>query len=556
MELSILHIFIDHNTYQGLLRFTIKREFHNLCISLETYKINTQVKETIEIFKNNLLSDPNNPNIINIIPTRLVLKEIFQLTECEKILDMLSDIPKLYGNTQDVRVDFGKNLTCTISTPQVRRIFNFFKSFVTNFAMLDCVYTMYINMLKLSEGIVTQEIKEPVVDLAAKPEIKFEPITLEPIIKEDVIEQPVIENKLIETILNNYTVTNILKSFIIHHIFTHLQYITNSIKIDKTNNTINISNLFNSIAIFDSTYSIEVFNTILDNNYENVIVFNQKKILEQIISIFDKEELNNEDNLNLVLLFFIFYIYQYRYIVLKYPDYDVDNYFRKETQQAGINFFIKQLNPSKLISVIIDEQIMDMDKTEDDLINNISNKYKHLIPISEDDFLNLALKEYNDTDKSNISKIENFNLNKKKIININSMININMAIDKSFKNKSLLVNTEIYADRSGLINYEPNILTKTYLHFKEYINNPQSVLSVKDLPKPIINLFDFFSRNIANIFKDKNVTSTLDYYKMLYTNLPTPKSYSHQTYLFLIFNLVIPYYYDTYQTNEFVDFFL
>jgi len=524
LELSILHIFVDHGTYQGILRFCYKKEYHNLCIALTTYKINTQVKEVIEIFKNNLLSDPTNPNLVNIIPTKLILKEMFQLIACEKIVD---DLSKLQIVNDQVPVNFG-DLTCIITPAQVKRVFNFFTAFVTNFAMLDAVYNIYINMLKIENPV------ETVIPLEIVPSLQ--------------LDLPAIENKietdttLLEQILNSYTINNILKSFIIHHIFSHLQYISNNISYSKGDvNIISINNLFFN---FNTDYIISIFNSsLIDNDLENIISFNNKKIVENILIIFGKEAQDLDDNLNMYLLLFIFYIYQYRYLILKYPDFDLDIYFKKETQVNGINFFLKHFSPDKIITI----QITDIEN--DSIIDTISEKYKHLIPVSEGSFLALAAKDL----KENIKQIPKFNIANKKLLNISTLINTENQIRNL---KSNLVNTENYTNRSGLLNFKPKIITITYNHFKNYLNDQQSVITVNNIPKSVINLFDYFNRNMSKIFTDDTIISTLEYYKILYNNLPAPKSYSHYTYLFLIYNLIIPYYYDHFKVEIFEDVFL
>lgn len=515
MELSILHIFIDHGTYHGILRFCYKKEYHNLCIALATYKINTQVKEVIEIFKNNLLSDPTNPNLVNIIPTKLILKEIYQLTDCEKILE------GLVSTGDSGQVNFG-DLTCKITKDQVKRVYNFFSSFITNFSMLDAVYNIYINMLKVAPEVV---LPEPVVVEIPPP-------------LEIIISSPpdLAATTLLEEILNSYTINNILKSFVIHHIFNHLQYISNNIS--YTTDTITINNLYNN---FNNDYTISIYNTILDTELDNIVSFNQKKIVENILIIFNLSARDHVDNLNMYLLLFILYIYQYRHIVSKYPDYDIDNLFKKELQVLGLN------NVLKPISVIIDDVLEDKDEI---LIDEISNKYKHLIPVSESSFLALAAKEYKE---NNLKQIKDFNISNKKLLNISKLIHIE---DKIKYLKSDLVNTNDYTDRSGLLNFKPKIITITYDHFKNYLSNQQTVTTVKNIPKSVINLFDFFNRNMSKIFTDTTLISTLEYYKILYNNLPTPKAYSHYTYLFIIYNLIIPYYYDHHKIEIFEDVFL
>jgi hypothetical protein len=549
LELSILHIFVDGVTYQGIIRFCIKKEYHNLCIELSTYKINAQSKETIEIFKNNLQSDPHNPNLINIIPAKLAIKEVFNLIECEKLVDYLGNIPVNQVGTQDYIVDFGKNLKCTISKSQVKRIFNFFNSFVTNFATLDAMYKIYINILQAKEDNkpVEEIIKEPVIDLPAKNNFKLEaPIT--------IINNTIENQTLLEQIIDNYTLNNFVKLFTIQHIFNYLQYNSNKIKIED--NKITIVELFNSNYIFNNEYLVSILNSIVNKDLENKITFNQKKILEIIISIFDKERRESDDYLTLYTAIFLFYIYQYYFILTRHPDYEIETYLSKETQKIGIDYFIKKVSPSKEIVIdIIDNDYSDDYKVDENLVNTISDKYKHLIPISEDDFLNLAVKEYKQESNNKI-QIPDFKLNNTKIININNLIQNNQAITKVLKEPINLIQQNQYDNRDGLLNYHPKIITKTYSHFKNYISNNQTVVSIKDIPKSTVSLFDFFSRNISRIYPRSENNNTFSYYKILYENLPTPKAYSHYTYLFLIFNLIIPFHYDEYKINEFVDVFL
>jgi len=551
LELSILHVYIEHKTYHGILKFSIKRDFHNLCIEMNVYQINSQAKETLEIFKNNLISDPNNPGIINIIPTRHVLSDIFQLIDCEKLIEYIRLLPNAVGETQTYQLDFGSKLSCVVTIPQVKRIFNFFNSFVTNFALLDSVYKLYISMIKAEEekAIEKEVIKEPVKEIPPPEPLVF--------VQPKLPDLAPTTKTVLESILEDYTINNIYRSYLIQHLFSYLRFISDKVKFNKETNTISINNLFSSSFVVDYNYILSVLNTIIDPELDNVVTFNQKKIVENIISILDKERQDLEDNLVVLVLCFIFYTYQYRFIVAKYTDYDFDIYFRPETQKAGLNYFIKSVKPSKEITIEVLENTS-VEADDEELIKEISDKYKHLIPVSQTDFLDLAAKEYIPKDKT--PKL-NFNISTNtKILNIDNILNTTNITNRIVQNQSTTINTSNYNNRSGILNFNKQNanLTKAYDYFKQYVNNPLVVSTLKfnDIPKSVLNLFDYFKRNISNLFSNVEDNNTLSYYKILKDNIPASDTHSHQTFLYLIYNIIIPYYYIEHKKTIFIDCFL
>ena len=566
MELSILHIFVDHTNYKGILRFSITREFHNLCIDMRMYQITMQDSKTIEVFRKNLESDPNNPNLMDIIPTRKVLKEVFHLINAETTVDYIESLP--LSTSDKFKVEIGANLTCVLERNQLRRVYNFFNSFVKNFALLDSVFKLYINMTEVSKTQETPVVQTQVIQSnkeTSNNSIKFKmPNSLIPNLKTESSkkeESPDLAPKSeIEYILDTYCLNNTFKSFVIHHIFNHLRYLINAVVLSKDGEEkfeISIPILFDQFYYsLNYDYVLSVFrNTFLETE-ENVISFNQKKILENIVVDINKPQ-DSETNLSIMLLLFIFYCYQYRTITSKYPEFDFESYFRPELQESGINFFVKNNGMSDVFSVKILESVKDDDN---DLINTISSKYKHLIPVSEMDFLDIVVSEYK---KKKEFKVEDFQISSTKIIDIDLLMNSNSMIEKIKKQELDSIDTSIYSNRSTgstLLNFDQKIITKAYNHFKEYVENPTTVssllaLKVLPVPKQVINLFDFFSRNFQKLFTN-TTNNTLDYYRILVDNLPAPKSYGHQTYLYLIYNLIIPYHYDNFKTTKFIDSFL
>lgn len=549
VELSILYIFIDHNKYYGVLKFSIKRDFHNLIINNDVYQINTSDKNSIDIFKNNLLSDPNNPNLLNIIPTKFLFNIKYNYIDSENFLEYIESLPAIVNKQENYKIDFNERLSCIINQSQLKRIYNFFNSFVKNFALLDSVFKIYLNLIKVKEPEIEkpkeEEIEKPIVDLPPKQEI---------IIKDESI---------LSTIIDDYCLNNILRTYVIQHLFSHLRFINIDISSDKK--TITIENLFKNSYISDYNYILSVLKTILTSDLESIITFNQKKILDQIKNIVDKGEDLVDNKLILSVLFFIFYIYQYRYIALKYPDYDFDNYFKIETQQVGINYFVKNIYRNEEFQVVVNELDLNLleKKEEEKILDEVSQKYKHLIPISQKDFLDLAIKEYQKIKSEN--KEDDFYISlSSKLINIDDLITNNSLISKILSNDNL-INTSSYQriDSNLAPIYTNKIITKTYYYFKQYVENPliinniiNTAINIDKIPKSVINLFDYFKRNIHKLFSNKEDTNTLSYYKILKQNIPASDNHVHNTFLYLIYHLIIPYYYDVYKKNIFHDCFL
>jgi len=532
---------VERNTYKGILRLSIRRKFHNLCINMKLYQIDLQSPETVDIFRKNLESDPHNPNIVDIIPSREVLDEIFYLIDCERIIDYIQSLPDTSQN--NIQVSLGDNLICTLESNQLRRVYNFFNSFASNFALLDSVFKIYINILGEKETLV------PVVTL----EKPVEEVLETPVVSIPIQSADLAAKSEIEYILDSYCINNTFRSFVIQHILNHLRYISSSIKIEN-NNVITIPIIFDPFYYsLNYDYILSLFNNTFIEIDESIISFNQKKILENIVVLLDKGQ-DSESDLTIAVLLFIFYCYQYRSIVSKFPDFEFENYFSHVTQQAGINFFIKKWEPSKDFSVVILESFEEQEDAKS--VEDISAKYKHLIPVSEIDFLDLAISEY----KSSTKSIQDFQISHAKILDVNLLMTHNTSISKILTQPSM-IDTSVYNSRScasTLINFEQKIITKTYNYFKEYISNPTILLNTTTniIPKQISNLFDFFSRNFQKIFNNSTNNNILSYYNILLKNLPSPKNYNHNTYLFLIYNLVVPYHYDTFKISKFEDVFL
>jgi hypothetical protein len=210
---------------------------------------------------------------------------------------------------------------------------------------------------------------------------------------------------------------------------------------------------------------------------------------------------------------------------------------------------------------IVDYESNFKEEIDDKTIKEISERYHHLKPISKEEFINSILKDIKNIKKSDESLP--LLLNQKKILNVTKLINnnINIKNDFSFFNFNNFSKVEDSNNiQNELINYriiKDNIITNTYSNILQFLNNPTFVLNVKNTPKSVLNLFDVLTKEILNkeVLNKENI-NTLNYYKILKEKLPRFECLSHLTILFIIFQIIIPYYYDVYREEIFEDYLL
>ena len=205
-------------------------------------------------------------------------------------------------------------------------------------------------------------------------------------------------------------------------------------------------------------------------------------------------------------------------------------------------------------------------KYEED-IKHISNKYKHLIQVSEEDFLKSVLIELENNTNYNFPI--DFNLNKKKIIDLKELykfdnmkakkINLNTELFGSEQKFDIVVNDKILM--TSLLDYQikdKEPITLAYKHLLNYANNQSSVLLIKDneFPKNIKMLFDILNNILNRNNFPADMINTLDYYKVICNLIPSVKQMNHLTVLYIIFQIIIPYYFDVYKVTRFQDSFL
>jgi hypothetical protein len=214
--------------------------------------------------------------------------------------------------------------------------------------------------------------------------------------------------------------------------------------------------------------------------------------------------------------------------------------------------------------ILENRNVKEQDSNADE-INKISSSYKHLIQLSQEDF---ADKVFLDINKNTKRIPIDFRINSKKVININNFLNIQKPVfnnSKLFDPEKVLSPAENLANNYELLDYKLDnsngnkIISKAYKYLLNYSKDPSTILLIKEneIPRDVLNLFDLLSKQVLNSSEiKKDNISTLFFYEHLISKLPAPTIFKHLILLYIVFQIIIPYHFDIYQTTTFFDCFL
>ncbi len=538
MNLSNKHIFIilNDNTY-GLIKLSINKDLENLELKVEYFRIISTDSKVLENIYSMCINNSTNKNLLKTCSNELVNSKIFNLKECEDLCDSLEFINnKEKKHDEYMQVKLYKELQIPISLYNIKSIYNFVYSFYTNYNILESM--MRLNLLTARSNEVEQKSqKQRIINEHEQIEIK--------------------EHKIDDKLENifNLIFDNSIKTSLINNIFNNYNQISN---IKFENNQLIFSNIIiNSYGInCDYIKSLIISN----NNHSNQISHNLLKLYQMIL---DKQYNTNSFYLNMIL--YLIFIYTICNFMKTNPDYTMsrlDEILINLNLQANI---MNRLLETNEIFLVFKEKIKfcyqknkitedKIDFIHEEKLKEISEKYHHLKPISQEEFINSILNDYNNIKTKDSSPLI---LSKKKTININNFLNSSQTNDLP----NLFVNVGEQEDLENLsfnlLEYQVisnRIITKSYHYILKYIKDPSIILSVKNIPKTVVNLFDLLTKNVLNngtIQKDN--ISTLNFYNILKEKIPHINKFDHITILFIIFQIMIPFSYDMYKNEIFED---
>lgn len=578
MLLSNSHMFIKNNQFIGIMKSSIIKDLADIKLRFEFLKITTTDKSLILMIEKDCIEDHSNVNSLKLVNNEIIYSKNMNYIDCENFVKYLNFI-----TTRNLQDDIKKGIVWIIEFRFTSDV-NFFKIVLTSmqvYRLYKQIESFYSNYLILS-SIMRQDLAE----IKSVPEVKHEKKITEYIQQNNNIATPIVEDvKKFDEIdsIFELCLTSSLKTSLIHYTFNYFRYITKD----------HYSVLTNSSNQIQYTLPILIpgkFN--IDENYfqsvilshtsisSNNIIFIIKKILSNLIQDHKKY---NEKPLLLIMISYLLFVYLLRYLYDSNKD-SFTYYFKQficvpNIQSQLIMKMIQGGFPdfnNKIFFKISDIDLLDFSENINrEQIEKISKDYKHLIPISQKDFADKIFKKL-ENEQISPNPI-NFNLSRKKLIDISKLTFVNKrnsnsvlfdpdnTIDSSESNNENireynLLDYQLQKQTNNNATGNNNkITTKVYSILLNYIKNPSSLLIIndKDIPKEVLNLFEVISKKVLIADKiTKDTISTLKYYNILLETLPNPHEFRHIIYLYIIFQIIIPYHNDIYNNTQFEDYLL
>lgn len=575
MELLATHLFICNASFCGVMKTTMLKDFHDVKLRYDFYKILTQDRQLIDMIKSNCEKDHTNVDTLKLVSTDNIYSKTLDYNDAENFLKYIifiknRDIKQDMLTSQKWIVEFKFNsdvnfFKIIMDSQQLYRLF----SQVNNYY---CNYLSYTVMAKQQSALEEEKIP------------KQEKKVTEYIQNQSVVEtKPVVSpHELISrdrTELDDIfelCLSSNIKSSLINYTFNYFRFITDKHCNVRVSDKKQVQYILPLIMPGNFGVNEEYFSSLTLGTSSipiNNVTFAIKKILQNLLANPIKYK---ESSLYLMMMCYLLFIYMIRYLYesnkesyrVNFKGFINSAFTQSELLKRMIEVGFQDFH-GKIFFKIINIDLAEIDENYNlEKINKLSEQYKHLIPVSQKEFADKIFGEANNSETSKEPK--DFILSNKKVIDINTLIANNQKQQKV--NQSIFFDSDHILDINPEINKEYNfldyklqstngskVITKAYQYLLNYIKNPGSVLLLKDtdLPKEVVNLFDVLVKKVLNATKiTKDNISTFNYYKILLESLPRPKEFKHTLFLFIIYQIIIPYSYDLYGNSQFEDHFL
>jgi hypothetical protein len=575
MELAVTNMFIKDLQFFGIMKSSIIKDFHDVKLKIEFYKILTSDRQLVEMVEKSCLEDHINPNALKLVSSELVYTKIMNYNDSEYFRNYLSFVcsrnlyedRKLskvwiiefkFPNSGDVNF-FRINLT----TDQVTRLYSQINSFYSNFMLFSAIAKQYV-IEQPKEEIKSKKVTEYAKD------VENIAIGIETQRVSQLSPQTKERNELddiFELCLNSS-----IKSSLIHYTFNYFKYFTKDHCKIQTNQKGQVQYILPLLVPGNLNFDDSYFDSLIQANgsvSSSNVIFAIKKILNNLLLNYSKY---HEKPIMIMMMGYLLFVYMLKYL----NDTNKESFrthFRRlvcdADSQSGILRSLIATSTFKDFTNKIFFKIVNICPTEAandqeiERINTLSQEYKHLVPVSQEEFVEKVFTRINDQTGSKLPKF--FKLSNKKVIDISKYI---LQKKQTISYSTVLFDPDQTLDQDQsedklynildyeVINNSTRVISKAYQHLINYVKNPSSLLLLKetDLPKEIINLFDILSKKILNpsVISKDNV-NTLNYYDILVESLPDPNQFNHITLMYIIFQIMIPYHYDIYNTNQFID---
>ncbi len=594
VELCCMHMFIHNYTFTGVMKVSYVKDFHLLKLKFDFFRILSNDRQLIHMVAKSCLENPVNPNALKLVSTELIYSKIMDYYEAEAFRNYLyfvnfRDLAVDQKQNQMWQIEFGlhsKNdanrLQIILATIEVLRLYNYVNSFYSNYLTNDLAAKLIYNnnnnnnkeTKKITELIPEQQVLSSQEGQQDKKET------------DDLINDNNNNKNDFDEIFN-LCLTQPIKSSLIHYTLSYYKpLITTNNNICKLQTSskgqvkVTYPLLVPGNFSIDETYFKSLILTA--NLHVNNVVFIIRKLMSMLLTRHNEYK---DKPIHLLMIGYLLFIYLMKYFyevnrasfrdsfskVICNPNVQkllFMNLIKNTFTEFHNKLFFEFTFPGAFTSDNINENSISIAQDE---LEKLSKEYRHLIPVSQEEFINRIFDKISN-DHSKKSLPLDFKINNKKIIDIsNYIINDNnnnqqkrlthfFDPDNSLSPvESEILNEYKYLNYKLISSNGSKIISESYGHLLNYIKDPSSILLIKDdkIPKNVLNLFDTLSKYVLTKDKiKKDDISTLYYYNLLVDSLADPAAFKHYFYLYIIFQIIIPYHYDIYNNTQFIDVFL
>lgn len=530
MELTSRMYFIYNGNSNNILKMSLERNMTDFIIIFRYYKIRNYDKLILDTVKKKLHTSPFDDDLLTKIDCILEKENIITTIMIDKYCKYLSNILNSVGTdkTKLCSIEIANKYHIHIEINQLEKLYTDVKSINDNLIVLNAIYKMSNPPKKNIENKINNNTNNDIITTN-----KVEDIVINPQDNNDSI---------VEKILS-YTSSKIVRSSIIHLGLTYFPFINNIVEVENELLKISSTSIIPSTVIFQYEYIFTLICSIQISNDEI------KHDSVRLINILYNDLNIRKNNILLSMILYILMINFIKYLFNINQSQFINKYTEwlsnPESQTKIINYYIYNFCPEykNKLKIIFNNSI-NYDKINDDLLTELSEKNKHLISIDPEKFIELIFKK---TEENNILP-EKFIFTSKKIINIKDYENK----DKQYISD---LNENDFINSLLTYNFNNESITYSYQEFVKYNKDINSILFIDEnkIPLSVVKLFEFLKDILKkSIFSEDNI-NTLNYYIILITKCNDSKSINHTTFLYIIFQIIIPYYYDIYKIKIFED---
>jgi hypothetical protein len=571
-----MNFIVNQNDFVGVFKVINYRDYNGFVLKLEVYKFLKSNQYVLDNIIQQNTVNPTDSKLLDRVSSERIHNDSLNYKEAKSYLEYLPTVIRWSSeNNQNlINLNIMNKMSIVLTIDQIKQFYYVIKSFIENYFILESMFDMLSKLGEVKETpINTNYAGRKVTDFVKTSQ--DEPEQVQQYIQNQKEQKPKDDFE----ILLEYCYNKHLKNLVIHYSLNYYRYVSNkSFSIDCDQNIIKIilPNILPYSLSMDSKYFYDYLLSDKSIPLNNITIY-ATKLLKKVL--FEGNDVYIKNSIYIMSFAFILLVYCIRYLTEIYPaifetQYELivsnSNNLQKRIIQHYANSYLKSLNLPKHDNgkdYVLDFEINPFnlyeqwELKEDELIKKLSDENSHIIPISQELFVKTVMGKLDESDK--VFQHPQFNFSDKKILDLNSLIKQDKRI--TLKKSSLIdpnstVETKMSDDLilTDYLNYNNNneegLITKAFKYVMDYSKDPSSVNFVKDLPKEILNLFPVISKDILT--KNKlldQIDNTYDYYRIVIDNIPSPESIRYTTLLFIVYQIIIPYYYLFHKKTTFVD---